>query len=163
MRCHASRNIPKASKIQTPLYSGHAAVVPMVSGLEGLHCSHFMLPNCFLIKCNALVIGANTASNFCCALFRICHWRSKLVEDCFSHPISSSRGSRDRHFTIPVEALFSFHLDVYIASFTNSFPVPLAFTAPMAGQEGRSNISSIAIHLNVGMVSFYLYFCPDGN
>ena len=30
-------NIPDLSKIRTPLYSGHAAVVPMVSALEGFH------------------------------------------------------------------------------------------------------------------------------
>ena len=36
-----SGNIPEASEIQTPLYSGHAVVVLMVSALEGFHCIGF--------------------------------------------------------------------------------------------------------------------------
>ena len=36
-----TRNMPEASKIRTPPYSGHIVVAPMVSASEGLHCILF--------------------------------------------------------------------------------------------------------------------------
>ena len=35
-----TENIPEASEIRTPPYSGHTVAVSMVSALEGFHCSH---------------------------------------------------------------------------------------------------------------------------
>ena len=37
----ATRNIAETLQIQTTLHSGHAAVVLMVSALEGFNCIHF--------------------------------------------------------------------------------------------------------------------------
>ena len=47
-----TRNIPEASKIQVPLYSGHAPLLPMVSTLEMFHC----IPVCidFCDKCQVI-------------------------------------------------------------------------------------------------------------
>ena len=38
-----TRNICEAFELQTPLCSGHAAAVQMVSALEGLHCMYSIL------------------------------------------------------------------------------------------------------------------------
>ena len=38
-----TRNIHGAFEIQTPLYSGHAVAVQIVSALKGLHCKYSIL------------------------------------------------------------------------------------------------------------------------